>query len=391
MNNCYVDLHIHIGRNKHQQPVKITASKNLSLTHLLEEASDRKGMDMIGVIDCHAPLVLEELEEHIERGSAIPLKDGGIRFRATTLILGSEIEVYDDNCKGPIHVLCYFATIEQMRVFSNWLKQRVTNIELSSQRYYGTAHELQIKVKELDGLFIPAHIFTPFKSLYGKGVEASLTEILLPELIDAVELGLSSDTEMAEQIKELQSYTFVTNSDAHSIRKIAREYQSISMNEATFSELKLALQQKHNRQITANFGMNPKLGKYHTTVCENCLQPLSKHQGPCSFCGHAKTIKGVKDRITELSTSGEFTKRARPPYVYQVPLDFVPGIGPKTLAKLLKAIGTEMEIIHHANEQDLIEIVGEKITKSILALRNGTLEIQQGGGGKYGRVINPKA
>ena len=69
MKNFYVDLHIHIGRNKQQQPVKITASKNLTLTHLLEEASDRKGMDMVGVIDCHAPLVLEELEDHIHKGN----------------------------------------------------------------------------------------------------------------------------------------------------------------------------------------------------------------------------------------------------------------------------------------------------------------------------------
>ena len=295
--------------------------------------------------------------------------------------------MYDQHCKGPIHVLCYFATIEQMKSFSEWLRQRVTNIELSSQRYYGTAHELQYKVKELDGLFIPAHIFTPFKSLYGKGVQVSLNEILLPDLIDAVELGLSSDTEMAEQIKELQPYNFLTNSDAHSISKIAREYQSIAMKQANFRELRLALQQKEGRQITANFGMNPMLGKYHTTVCESCLQPME--QAPCKFCGHEKRIKGVKDRIDELSTF-RFTKRARPPYVYQVPLDFVPGIGPKTLAKLLKNVGTEMEIIHHAGEEELIEIVGEKITKSIVALRNGSLTIQQGGGGKYGKVINQK-
>ena len=43
-----------------------------------------------------------------------------------------------------------------------------------------TGLELQKKVKELDGIFIPAHVFTPFKSLYGKGVNKSLIEVFDP-------------------------------------------------------------------------------------------------------------------------------------------------------------------------------------------------------------------
>src|SRR5690625_7998154 len=97
------------------------------------------------------------------------------------------------------------------------------NITLSSQRYYGTAKELQHKVKELAGIFIPAHVFTPFKSLYGKGVRSSLQEILDPDLIDGVELGLSADTEMADQIDELHDYTFLENSEVHSHPILARE------------------------------------------------------------------------------------------------------------------------------------------------------------------------
>src|SRR5690625_4737459 len=115
------------------------------------------------------------------------------------------------------------------------------NVTLSSQRYYGSVKELQYKVKELGGIFIPAHVFTPFKSLYGRGVKKSLREVLDPDLIDAVELGLSSDTFMADQISELHEFTFVTNSDAHSLGKIAREYQQIKMKEASFKELEWAL------------------------------------------------------------------------------------------------------------------------------------------------------
>lgn len=95
-----------------------------------------------------------------------------------------------------------------MKNFAQWYRQYVSNPELSSQRIYTEGKALQKKVKELQGLFIPAHIFTPFKSLYGKGVKKSLSEVFDPAQIDAVELGLSSDTDMVRNIEEIKSYPF---------------------------------------------------------------------------------------------------------------------------------------------------------------------------------------
>ena len=108
MKDFYVDLHIHIGRTASGKPVKITGSKTLTLHTILQCASSQKGLDMIGVIDCHSPEVLVEIEGLLERGDMIELTEGGLRFQDTTLLLGSEIEVYDSYCHGPIHVLAYF-------------------------------------------------------------------------------------------------------------------------------------------------------------------------------------------------------------------------------------------------------------------------------------------
>src|SRR5699024_7041041 len=210
---------------------------NLTLTNLLKEASRRKGLDTIGIIDCHAPNVQKEIQSLINIGDAIELKDRGLVFEQVTLIPGEEIEIYDEYCCCPIHVLCCFHNFQQKSSFTTWLRKRMKNITLSSQRYYVTAKELQHKIRELNGLFIPAHVFTPFKSVYGKGVQKSITEVLNPELIDGVELGLSSDSEMADQISELHRYSFVTNSDAHSLAKIAREYQKVRMQTPSFKEL----------------------------------------------------------------------------------------------------------------------------------------------------------
>ncbi|OZU90044.1 TIGR00375 family protein [Virgibacillus indicus] len=385
LNSYYADMHIHIGRDMYNKPVKITGAKSLTLTNILKESSRNKGIDLIGVIDSHAPAVQQEIKQLIKENKAYELTDGGIRFENVTLLLGSEIEVYDEFCHGPIHVLCYFPTLKLMEQFSEWLTMKMKNITLSSQRYYGTAKELQYKVKELEGIFIPAHVFTPFKSLYGKGVVKSLREVLDPDLIDAIELGLSSDTEMADQIEELRDYTYVSNSDAHSLAKIAREYQEIHMKEPSFTEFYWALHQVEGRKIKQNYGMNPRLGKYHTTVCNNCLEPLDPTAEKCHVCGSVKIIKGVFDRIQELKDT-TVKNAGRPPYLYQVPLEYLPKLGKKTFDKLLNHFGTEMNVIHNAPFEQLKDVVPEKLAISILQMREGKLAIKAGGGGKYGSI-----
>lgn len=385
LKSYFADLHIHVGRDMYNAPVKIAASNKLTLTNILKEASRRKGIDMIGIIDCHAPAVQKEIEGLLKDNMAKEISDGGIAFEKVTLIMGSEIEIYDEHCQGPIHVLCYFPTLEKIKAFSEWLIGKMKNITLSSQRYYGSAIALQKKVHELNGLFIPAHVFTPFKSMYGKGVKTTLLEVFDPNLIDAIELGLSSDSTMADQIKELHRYTYVTNSDSHSLAKIGREYQKIQLQNPSFIELKKAFQQVDERKIIANYGMNPKLGKYYTTVCQNCYEEVDYLTTTCPNCHKNKIVNGVYDRILNLATNHK-TKISRPPYYYQVPLDYLPGLGSKTYQKLLAHFDTEMNVIHHVSKEELEKVVSKEIVTMIIDNRNGIQHVQAGGGGKYGKI-----
>lgn len=385
MNTYYVDLHIHIGRTKTGKPVKITGARSLTFSNIIEHARDLKGLHMIGIIDCHSPEVILEMEELLEAGELVQHEKGGLNFGGMTVIPGSELEIYDEGTNGPIHVLCYFPSIEVIKEFSNWLSHHLKNINLSSQRVYVTGRELQAKVKEMGGLFIPAHVFTPFKSLYGKGVETSLEEVFEPDLIDGIELGLSSNTEMADGIAEIHRYPFLSNSDAHSLAKIAREYQAIEMIEPTFTNLEEALQGKNGQRIIGNYGLDPLLGKYHETVCEKCLEPASTNTEQCSNCGHHKFTKGVAQRIKELQTA-ESGPSTRPAYIHQVPLQFIPGLGAKMLEKLLNHFGTEMAILHKVPPQALAEVVPQKIADLIVRARDGKLSIHAGGGGRYGQV-----
>jgi uncharacterized protein (TIGR00375 family) len=386
MNEFYADFHIHIGRTKSGKAVKITGSKTLTLENILQVASDRKGLDLISIIDCHSPEVLDEMEELMSSGEMTELSQGGLRYRSVTLIPGAEIEVYDEHCHGPIHVLAYFPMFEAMKSFSEWMSGYVKNMTLSTQRIYCDGITLQEKVHSCGGLFIPAHVFTPFKSLYGKGVITSVSEVFDPARIDAMELGLSADTMMIKGIKELEQYVFLTNSDAHSLGKIAREYQKLRLEQASFTELKKALQEVDRREITANYGLNPLLGKYHQTVCGDCYQQVEDGETVCPACNSKHIIKGVSTRIGELSEKLE-NPRQRPPYIHQVPLDFIPGLGPKTLERLLQTFGTEMNILHHVAIEELEEVVPQKLAHYIDLARTGKLSLEAGGGGRYGKIV----
>lgn len=387
MRDYYSDLHIHIGRTMTGKPVKITGAKSLTFTNIIEHARNEKGLNMIGIIDCHSPEVILEIAQLMETGDVTEHREGGLQFGDLTIIPGSELEIYDELCQGPIHVLCYFPTLATMKEFSSWLSAHLKNITLSSQRIYASGRELQSKVKDLGGLFIPAHVFTPFKSLYGKGVHESLEEVFDKDFIDAIELGLSADTQMADQIKELHNYSFLTNSDAHSLKKIAREYHVLHLQKPSFLELGKALQRIDGRKITANYGLDPLLGKYHQTVCSECLAPFDPELHECKECGSPKYIKGVADRITELKTANE-SPQDRPPYIHQVPLEFIPGLGPKMLQKLLDHFGTEMAILHQVPIEKLAEIIPAKTAELIVKAREGKLSLAAGGGGKYGKIAD---
>ncbi|MGO0060918.1 endonuclease Q family protein [Brevibacillus fluminis] len=381
----FADLHIHLGSTMSGKPVKITASRKMTLSAVLEEASERKGIELIGIIDSHVPEVQQELRELMDRGQAIPLKEGGVRYKQTTLILGAEVEVKEAG-RGEAHFLCYVPTLDAMQSFTGWLERRCRNVTLSSQRIDCTIVQLQEQVASLGGLVIPAHIFTPHKGLYGSCTD-HMAEVANPALFAAVELGLSSNTQMADQISELHPFPFVTNSDAHSLAKIGREYQSIMMKEPNFHEWRLALSHAEGRMIAANYGLHPELGKYHQTSCQACGTPFPKEATErCAACGKKAVIRGVEERIRQLADLAPgIHPPHRPAYIEQFPLEFLPGIGPKRREQLYREFGTEMNILHRVGEADLSRVIGELATVIIRA-RAGELAVNAGGAGTYGKV-----
>lgn len=404
LQEVYLDLHIHLGwAGDPGGGVKISAARDLTLEQILIECRERKGIGMVGVIDAATTGALQDLERLLADGKVAELPGGGLGFGGdgpggsspVTLIPGAEIEVAHGG--KAVHLTCFVRGARELRELSRWQGARVRNRQLSTQRHHGTtAADVVQFAGGLGGVVIPAHIFTPFKSTLGAA--AAVAEVIPPELwghVPAVELGLSSDTELADELPELSRFTYVTNSDSHSLGKIGREYNLLHLGAPTFAELVLALREQQGRRVAANYGLDPRLGKYHRTYCLTCDRRLEGEPPvlQCPVSPAHKLVPGVLDRIRHYRTLQEAAglqaaPRERPPYIHQIPLAFVPGLGKRALERLLAAFGTEMGVLHQASEADLAQVVGPKLAGLVVGAREGSLAIESGGGGVYGRVIS---
>ena len=394
MEEVFADLHVHIGRSENGKPIKITAARSLNFANIAKECADRKGINIVGIIDCASPYVIEDIENFLKTGEAYEIEDGGIIYKdKVCILLGSEVETSEvgrnGKC-GAAHNVCFFPHLSDIKGFSKEMSRHIHNITLSTQRSDVSGYELIDIVEKYNGILIPAHCFTPFKSYYGNCVDR-MKDIFKEKFdkIFSIELGLSADTYLADMITELEDKTFVTNSDAHSLPKIAREYNKMLVNDISFKEVVKALKGEDGRKVLCNYGLDPKLGKYHRTFCDSCNQVIETKEpvAVCPFCGSDKVTFGVFDRI-ELIKDKEKSKSPanRSPYVYQVPLTFIPGVGNKTIDRLLDSFGTEMTILHKLSKDDIEAVVGEKVANEIIASREGKMKIHAGGGGVYGKV-----
>ena len=394
MHEIFADLHVHIGRSESGKPIKITAARSLNFANIAKECADRKGINIVGIIDCASPYVIEDIEKFLSTGDAYELKDGGIIYKdKVCILLGSEVETSEEGRNGKsgsAHNVCFFPYLKDIKAFSQEMQKHIKNITLSTQRSDISGYELIDIVEKHNGILIPAHIFTPHKSYYGNCTDR-LKNIFKEKYdkIFAIELGLSSDTFLADEISELEEKTFVTNSDAHSLPKIAREYNKLQVEDISFKEVVKALKNEDGRKVVANYGLDPKLGKYHRSFCEDCQESIEIEEAAtvCPKCNGKNITFGVFDRI-ELIKDKEETQspKMRPPYIYQIPLQFIPGVGGKTIEKLIDNFDTEMNILHKVDEDDIEAVVGKKVASNIMQACRGNIHVHSGGGGVYGKV-----
>jgi len=382
------DLHIH-------SRFSMATSPSMTISKLAEGAS-QKGVHLIGSGDCLHPKWLHEVcqGENVSQGT---YEQQGIRFVLTT-----EVEDFHR-----VHHLILFPSRSAAVSFRESVQGKSKNLDSDGRPNLNMGGEdIAQLALDVDALIGPAHAFTPWTSIFGYHNSLSSCYGDLFDRLSFVELGLSADTDLADRIGELSELTFLTNSDAHSHYpdRLAREFNSIEVQEPTFQELQKAIRREGGRRFVMNVGMPPQEGKYHESACISCythytLRESLMRKWKCT-CGK-RIKKGVTDRIEELATKPKSDHPShRPPYLYLIPLaqiiTMVYGCSSPNVKKVSRAwtalvnkFGNEVDVLLKTEIADIASTTDGQIAAGIAAFREEKVRIVPGGGGKYGRLELP--
>ena len=407
----YADLHLHSYYSR-------ATSKHLKLEYLYKWAQ-LKGIQVIGTGDCIHPGWLAELKEKLE------LAEPGFYKLKPEFAAVTENEI-PPSCKGPVrfmltgeisniykrlnkvrkvHNVIFLPNFEAAEIVQARL-EAIGNIRSDGRPILGLdSRDLLEIVLESNPLsfLIPAHIWTPWFSVLGSKGGFDRMEDCFADLtshIFAVETGLSSDPTMNWRLKQLDPFIMVSNSDAHSPQKLARE-ATIYDTEFSYSGMYGALSDPDDPGLLATVEFFPEEGKYHYDGHRKCKTRMHPEEtiarsGLCPVCNNSVTI-GVMARVEELADRpvGEKPPRWRP-FKNLIPLPEIiaetKNVGPSSkkvqecFQNMLNKLGSEMYILQDAPVSNIDICAGPMIAEAILRMRRGNIHIEAGYDGEYGTI-----
>jgi uncharacterized protein (TIGR00375 family) len=380
---------------------------------------------LLGTGDFTHPLWFRELQETLEpaepgffrlKGSvkpdslqpffSVPSGIAPVRF-----ILSSEISsLYKRHGKvRKVHSLIFvpdFASAERI----NSALTVIGNLAADGRPILGLdVHDLLEIVLENapEGFLVPAHIWTPWFSLFGSrsGFD-SLEECfddLLPHIF-ALETGLSSDPAMNRLVSALDRFTLISNSDCHSPEKIGRE-ATVFDTAFDFFAMKAAMKTPcdaaGHRHLAATIEFYPEEGKYHYDghrQCDFCCDPYKSRElhGLCPVCGKPLTI-GVFSRVLDLADRLLPVYPPGSPDVYSlIPLQEILAellkMGPatkgvmKTYWQLIQQFGPELTILTETPIVDLASGGFPRLAEAVYRVRQNLVHKKSGFDGVFGAI-----
>lgn len=304
-----------------------------------------------------------------------------------------------------IHVVLLAESLEDVERLNSVLAAK-GNLQADGRPTFGMdiRELIEIVLKNAPSTaIIPAHIWTPWFSLFGANSGFDSIEECCGELaehITALETGLSSDPPMNWRLSQLDRYTLVSNSDAHSPANLGRE-ANLFDTELSFQGVVNSIRTRRGFLRTVEFF--PEEGKYHYDGHRNCGIRLSpkeaiKLNNICPKCGKKLTI-GVAHRVEELADREE---GARPEgavdYMHLFPLQEIiaKAEGKTKHSKLIveryfsaiNLFGDEFKILMEVPLEELKRALGDRVSTGIKNMRVGKVRVEPGYDGVYG-VIDP--
>lgn len=404
--------------------------------------ADKKGIGVIGSGDFTHPKWLSELKDALEesqpglyrlRSSAAgdgrdrPLRGANALF----MITGEVSSIYKQGDKiRRVHNMILAPNFQAADKIIRGLEKAGANLDVDGRPILGIHCPDLVKIVKdacAEAEIIPAHVWTPHFGVFGSlsGFD-SIEEAFghQSEYIFAIETGLSSDPKMNWQLSSLDKYTLVSNSDAHSLRKIGREANvfEIAQDKLSYSEIIRIIKNKNPREFLFTIEFFPEEGKYHLDGHRECKfsclpSQTRKLGGVCPVCGK-KLLVGVLNRVAELADPSRLGNRSEGgrehgfvppsaiPYRSVIPLEEVIaetlGVGTaskKVIEMYEKIVNTEwrtqngelrkcdeFSVLLDLSEEEISKISNPAIAQAVIRVREGKVKLEGGYDGVFGKI-----
>ena len=412
------DLHVHSLYSR--------ATSQRSHIHSLAAWAQIKGVHLLGTGDFTHPLWFRELQETLEpaepgffrlKGAIAP--DSSLPFPYAPssacfpprFILSTEISsIYKRHGKvRKVHSLIFVPDFPSAERIKGALAA-IGNLAADGRPILGLdVHDLLEIVLENapEGFLVPAHIWTPWFSLFGSRSGFDSLEECFGDLsshIFVLETGLSSDPAMNRLVSALDRFTLISNSDCHSPEKIGREATVFDTGFNYFA-MKAALQSPcdaaGHRHLAATIEFYPEEGKYYYDghrLCDFCCDPYKSRElhSLCPVCGKPLTI-GVLSRVLDLADRTAPVYAPGAPDVYSlIPLQEILaellGMGPVTKAvmskygQLIQHYGPELTILTETPIAELASGGLPSLAEAIRRVRQNLVHKKAGFDGVFGAI-----
>ena len=405
------DFHVH-------SRYSIATGQNANLQHL-DLWGRYKGLSVVGTGDCTHPGWLGELKSQLtpvgegvyglREDLALPLQVSGPRWdeaRPVRFVVTGEVSaIYSKGGRvRKVHLLLILSGLEGAERLSARLG-KLGNVVADGRPILGldAKYILELTLEaDPEALVIPAHVWTPWFSVLGAKSGFDTLEECFEDYtgqIYALETGLSSDPPMNWRVSGLDRYLLVSNSDAHSPQKLAREANLFTV-PPTYPDLARAIRSQEGFAGTIEFF--PEEGKYHLDGHRKCGQRLTpgesrKAGGHCPQC-HKPLTLGVMHRVMELADRpmGSTTPGGKP-FESLIALPSILGEVVECGAaskkverlyfRLLEKLGPELEILRRLPLPGVAREGGELLAYALGKMRRGEVHINPGYDGLFGEIV----
>jgi uncharacterized protein (TIGR00375 family) len=392
------DFHVH---SKYSRATSFTTD-----LENLDKWARIKGVGVLGTGDFTHPQWFLQLKEKLK-----PTEQGLFTLTGSStgvhFILSSEIScIYSKNNKTrKIHLIVLSPSLEVVEKINNQLGS-IGNIKSDGRPILGLdAKELTKIILNIssDCVIIPAHIWTPWFSLFGSKSGFDSMEECFEEYskyIFAAETGLSSNPQMNWRLSKLDKVSLISNSDAHSPAKIGREANAFDTDLNYFSIIE-AIKSKDPNKFLYTIEFFPEEGKYHYDghrLCNVSFSPeeTRKHENICPVCKKPLTI-GVLNRVEKLSDRPiDFKPTQIIPFKSLISLEEIvmESLGVKSATKevakqyqsLISHFQNEFDVLLDVSRTDLEKISLPEIVEGIIRVREGRVLIEPGYDGVFGKI-----